>query len=101
KTWDEWWKGISDQLDERAVSATAQWSALSIAQPSSVPLSCVSDDSWVGGSLATPTPDPRSRPTAVWTGSVMIIWGGGGDVSAGSGPGYRTGSRYDPATDTW
>lgn len=41
-------------------------------------------------------PDGRRGHSAVWTGSVMVIWGGwsGGSV-------LDTGSRYDPVTDTW
>jgi N-acetylneuraminic acid mutarotase len=45
-------------------------------------------DSWVSAS----PPLSGSNPTSVWTGSEMIVWGGG--VS-------NTGVRYDPATDTW
>jgi N-acetylneuraminic acid mutarotase len=33
-------------------------------------------------------------PTAVWTGHVMIVWGGGA-------AGTNTGARYDPIADTW
>jgi hypothetical protein len=46
---------------------------------------------------STPTttlgaPSPRVGHTAVWTGSRMIVWGGGSDL---------TGASYDPMTDTW
>src|ERR1700730_374927 len=41
----------------------------------------------------TNAPSPRSDHTAVWTGSEMIVWGGGGYSN--------TGGRYNPATDTW
>jgi N-acetylneuraminic acid mutarotase len=47
----------------------------------------------------TPThdlPDADSGMTAVWTGAEMIVWGGGPNLA----PVY-TGSRYNPATDTW
>src|SRR5439155_15792653 len=54
---------------------------------------CTTGDTW------RPTfkvvPDVRYYHTAVWTGSEMIIWGGGG-------PGYlNSGGKYIPATDTW
>ncbi|HYJ10823.1 MAG TPA: kelch repeat-containing protein [Polyangiaceae bacterium] len=49
------------------------------------------------GSGGTP-PSARVLATAVWTGSVMVVWGGG---DADSDNDYNTGSRYDPATDTW
>ena len=38
-------------------------------------------------------PAARGRHTAVWTGTEMIIWGGGG--------GTNYGARYNPGTDTW
>jgi N-acetylneuraminic acid mutarotase len=53
------------------------------------------DDTW------TPTsgpPRPRAGQTVVWTGSEMIIWGGG--ISS-FGPFFNTGSRYNPITDSW
>jgi hypothetical protein len=42
-------------------------------------------------------PSARSKHTAIWTGSEMIVWGGR------TGPGMETdtGARYDPATDSW
>ncbi|HEV8700923.1 MAG TPA: thrombospondin type 3 repeat-containing protein [Candidatus Polarisedimenticolia bacterium] len=93
--WDEWWSGVADQLDDRSVGTTAESCALAMPQPDSVGTTCLSDDSWANGSLANSTPDPRTRPAAVWTGSQMIVWGGGG------GSGVATGSRYDPTTDIW
>jgi hypothetical protein len=35
--------------------------------------------------------------TTVWTGSELIVWGGG----APRGPGPRAGAAYDPATNRW
>jgi N-acetylneuraminic acid mutarotase len=57
---------------------------------------CV-DNTWTA--TAGP-PDIRYGQTAVWTGSEMIIWGGG---SSGY-PNFsfrNTGARYNPSTDTW
>jgi N-acetylneuraminic acid mutarotase len=51
------------------------------------------EDTW------TPTngpPDGRKSPTAVWTGTEMIIWGGVFDTTGAS-----AGGRYNPATDNW
>jgi N-acetylneuraminic acid mutarotase len=41
---------------------------------------------------------PSARPlhTAVWTGSEMIVWGGGEDTGE-----ENTGGRYSPADDSW
>ncbi|UCF81106.1 MAG: hypothetical protein JSV08_01400 [Acidobacteriota bacterium] len=51
-------------------------------------------DSWVNtlGIAA------RDDHTAVWTGSEMVVWGGG---YCGLGCTFDTGVRYDPSTDTW
>jgi hypothetical protein len=38
-------------------------------------------------------PSSRSSHTAVWTGTEMIIWGGGSNLNGGA--------RYDPNTNTW
>ena len=53
-----------------------------------------STDSWTATST-TNAPSGRYYHTAVWTGSEMIVWGGGG------GLGLNTGGRYNPATDSW
>ncbi len=47
-------------------------------------------DSWQP-MTAQGAPSGRSGHTAVWTGSKMIVWGGGSN----------TGGIYDPATDSW
>ncbi|HEX4823296.1 MAG TPA: kelch repeat-containing protein [Candidatus Polarisedimenticolaceae bacterium] len=55
-----------------------------------------STDTWASTSTAGSAPSPRGLHTAVWTGTRMIVWGGGeGSVD------LRTGARYDPATDSW
>ena len=48
-------------------------------------------DSWVATSINN-APYGREEHTAVWTGSEMIIWGGGY-------PETNSGGRYNPATD--
>ena len=52
------------------------------------------DDTWTATST-TNAPETRSGHTAVWTGSEMIVWGGG------SGLMFNTGGRYNPSTDSW
>src|SRR5438270_206219 len=44
---------------------------------------------------ATVAPAPRNSHTAVWTGTEMIIWGGG------NGGFPSDGGRYSPVTDIW
>jgi N-acetylneuraminic acid mutarotase len=52
------------------------------------------DDTWTATST-TNAPEARSGHTAVWTGSEMIIWGGGAGLL------FNTGGRYNPSTDSW
>ena len=54
-------------------------------------------DSWTPTSTLG-APSARGVHQAVWTGSRMIIWGGG---SGGAGTWVNTGGRYDPVADTW
>jgi len=69
------------------------------------PLTWVSDgarynpvfDTWQPLSMAN-APSPRSRATAVWTGTEMIVWGGEDTTTFAS---LNDGARYNPATDTW
>jgi hypothetical protein len=53
------------------------------------------DDTWVATTL-TNAPSARDQHTAVWTGSEMIVWGGGDGTNV-----FNTGGRYDPTTDSW
>jgi len=52
-------------------------------------------DTWTPVST-TSAPSARSGPTAVWTGSRMIVWGGYDDNGS-----LASGGVYDPATDSW
>src|SRR5262245_29648835 len=114
ENWDRWWKEVGDRLEENAVRAVAE--AVPLATPQGRPgrtwdetgaasfspgdsegattTACTTDNTWENGVLDD-QPLGRSVHTAVWTGSLMLIWGGwrGFDVS--------NGSRYDPVTDTW
>jgi N-acetylneuraminic acid mutarotase len=80
---------------ENGINATnlnkATYTLPAIANPSG---SCT-DDTWTTIST-TNAPAARASHTAVWTGSEMIVWGGG---SAGTY--LNTGGRYDPSTNSW
>ncbi len=54
-------------------------------------------DAWTWISNGTNCPSARTRHTAVWTGSEMVIWGGQDQFSTY----LDTGGRYDPSTDAW
>jgi N-acetylneuraminic acid mutarotase len=53
-------------------------------------------DVWSPTSVGAGVPGARTRHTAVWTGSDMIVWGGDAQSSQ-----WRTGGRYDASSDTW
>jgi hypothetical protein len=55
-------------------------------------------DTWTATNL-TNAPTARFRHTAVWTGTEMIVWGGG--LISPFGTVFNTGARYNPVTDTW
>src|SRR6266513_335679 len=58
------------------------------------PSECI-DDTWTATST-TNAPIGRWLHTAVWTGSEMIVWGGGDNMDF-----LNTGGRYNPADDSW
>ncbi|HQO21202.1 MAG TPA: hypothetical protein PK747_11025 [Acidobacteriota bacterium] len=51
------------------------------------------DDAWLPTSIDGNCPSARVEHTAVWTGTEMIIWGGGYQEN--------TGARYNPINDSW
>jgi N-acetylneuraminic acid mutarotase len=53
-------------------------------------------NTWAATSMNAPR--GRFNPTAVWTGSEMIVWGGYEFISSVL---FNTGGRYNPSTDTW
>jgi N-acetylneuraminic acid mutarotase len=53
------------------------------------------DDTWTATSTIN-APGARAFHTAVWTGSEMIVWGGGTNLDS-----FNTGGRYNPSTDSW
>jgi N-acetylneuraminic acid mutarotase len=56
-------------------------------------------DSWAAVRNDATSPTSRVNHAAVWTGSEMIIWGGG-DASCNCGY-ENTGARYNPVSNTW
>jgi N-acetylneuraminic acid mutarotase len=53
-------------------------------------------NTWAPTSL-NGAPSARGLHSAVWTGQVMVIWGGAHDILGDQ----NTGGRYDPIGDTW
>ena len=89
------WGGIGWILSGQPTSGTDDFNSGGVYDPQT--------DTWtsLGTSLAG-APTDRYYPTAVWTGTEMIIWGGRGATGATGSGGYDSvGGRYNPATDTW
>jgi N-acetylneuraminic acid mutarotase len=63
--------------------------------PTATPRHCV-EDTWTATNISN-APDAREFHTAVWTGSEMIVWGGG-DRNFNL---VNTGAKYIPSTDSW
>ena len=80
------------QVPTAKAAVTANYTLPVIAGPSG---GCT-DDTWTPTST-TGAPDGRYGHTAVWTGSEMIVWGGGDS----NGNGLNTGGTYNPSTDSW
>ena len=55
------------------------------------------EDSWAATSIGYAPIGRAGPPTAVWTGSEMIVWGGVNNILIE----LNTGGRYTPATDSW
>ncbi len=96
-TWDAWWSGVEAGLSQEAAQPVAsglfKLPGVSVESASS----CVPDDVWDNASLDD-IPVGRSGHSAVWTGSLMLIWGG--NLSASPTISYL-GWRYDPLVDSW
>ena len=105
--WIAWWAEVEENFHEdRARQVATAQAAFSLRVPyttsdaaaageeaaSSLEAagasSCPPDDSWDPDDV----PSQRSGHSAVWTGSLMIVWGG---------TAQSTGGRYDPLTDSW
>jgi N-acetylneuraminic acid mutarotase len=91
QSWDEWWRLHGPGLREDQVKTVSSAKGRPPFSPSSGD-TCNLADHWDNGVLDD-LPTARSGHTAVWTGNEMVVWGGAG--------GMNSGSRYDPATDTW
>ena len=70
--------------------------ATSPALGTAITAQCLPDDTWMQGEHLGDDPEGRWGHVAVWTGTLMLVWGG--DAAALYS---NEGSRYDPATDTW
>jgi hypothetical protein len=86
-TFDAWWEGAAPQYATEPAAAAEGFDYQLAAVAASA-----ADDTW------SPTQAlPVGTGSAVWTGTEVVVWGGltqfGGRTNSGS--------RYNPATDTW
>ena len=56
------------------------------------------DDRWTLVPIDSSTPTPRSLATAVWTGSVIVVWGGLDSVNMEP---LADGAVFDPVSNEW
>ncbi|HYP27133.1 MAG TPA: hypothetical protein VE262_10485, partial [Blastocatellia bacterium] len=91
RAFEHWWSDEKAGLDVNAAEVQTEQFGYRLA---ALPQNACADDKW------RPTkalPEGTGGHTAVWTGTEMIVWGGG-TLFGGS---TNTGARYNPATDTW
>src|SRR4029453_17170027 len=88
---ESWSTKAQDQMPNVMAAATASYTLPAI---SDQPSGCI-DDSWTD-TTTTNAPTGRESPTAVWTGSEMIVWGGNDGINF-----LNTGGGYNPSTDSW
>ena len=82
------WAGGEPDRDESLLSSSAPTASGALES------FCIPDPGEIWSEI--PAISPRAEHTGVWTGSLMIVWGG---VSTGGRLG--TGERYDPITNLW
>jgi N-acetylneuraminic acid mutarotase len=99
-TWSVWWSSVHAALRSESVIAVAS-DRVRLPQPTKGstfdPNAACTGDGWNDGILDD-LPEPRAQHSAIWTGSLMLVWGG---TNFGGFATLETGGRYDPVTDTW
>ena len=94
-TWADWSRRVESSLDRLTLQEPEPRTAplpkpMDRAGRRFDPSQCDPGGAWRSGPPAQ-IPKPRAGHQAVWTGSLMLVWGGADN----------TGSAYDPANDTW
>ena len=80
--WDQWWSATASSIDDTLAPAVAL--GRSLPMPSSPDVSaaeCGAEDSWSTDGLWHLS--PNAKGSIVWTGSVVIVWGGDGARTGG------------------
>ena len=79
---DQWWQEVRGEFSAQAEAVKGVYHLPAVEASAAA---AGSSDTWRPMSAL-----PAATGTAVWTGTEMIVWGG-----------KDSGSRYNPATDTW
>jgi len=93
RSWFNWWKTARD-----AFAPAVPMEPDAAYRPPEI--TAADSHTWTATAVAPgdpECPDVRSRHTALWTGTEVVIWGGS-NLSSGV---FRSGGRYYPATDDW
>jgi N-acetylneuraminic acid mutarotase len=96
--WDAWWSSARASFPADSVIAVAsdRLRLPGLRKGATFdPAAPCTGDGWNNGILDD-LPEGRAQHSAVWTGSVMIVWGGWKSLVY-----LDSGGRYDPVTDTW
>ena len=93
RPFDAWFEVASRDLSSDIPATEEAYTLRSLAAAETL-TDPISPESW---KALWYVPEPRYYHTAVWTGTEMIVWGGG----TGSSGNLNTGGRYNPSTDSW
>ena len=85
-----WFARAENQVPGAIATTNATFTLSNMSDPT---VGCM-DDTWTATSG---TPSGRSGHTAIWTGTEMIVWGGGTNNFVL----FNSGGRYNPSTDSW
>src|SRR6266496_3103683 len=89
-------RSVADQVKEISLTSSEIVAAASYTLPTiSDGASGCTNDTWAATTTAN-APSARYSHTAVWTGTEMIVWGGGDAFNL-----WNIGGRYNPSTDSW
>ncbi|MGZ3419587.1 MAG: Kelch repeat-containing protein [Polyangiales bacterium] len=78
---------VADTIRTRTCDDKCQWSEFS---------ACDLPRGWITPAMTKPTISGRGFHSAVWTGSKMLVWGGGTSSTV-----YNDGAAYDMGTNSW
>ena len=107
---DSWTRGMEEDIPDGRAAHTAVWTGTEMLIWGGYTESNSNTQNAVRGNRYDPltdtwrmisplgAPSPRSGHSAVWTGSRMVVWGGGASIGSSV---VASGGRYDPISDTW